>query len=127
MIRARLVIFSLSALSFAACGSSYDSPTAPSPASPTPSGNSVNVAIGQRADLRSTDAFGANPLTVATGSTVVWMNGDSVPHNAISNSGAFSTATINSGGQATSTFSTAGTFPYHCGIHPNMVGTIVVQ
>jgi plastocyanin len=130
MIGLRLLIFSFSVLSFAACGGSYDSsPTgpSPSPASPPPAGNSVNVAIGQGADRRSTDAFGANPLNVTAGSTVVWVNNDNTSHNPIANNGAFSIASIRSGGQGSFTFSTAGTFPYHCGIHPNMVGTIVVQ
>jgi plastocyanin len=31
------------------------------------------------------------------------------------------------GGTFSMTFPTAGTFPYHCGIHPNMVGTVTVQ
>ena len=25
------------------------------------------------------------------------------------------------------TFTAAGTYPYHCSIHPNMVGTIVID
>jgi plastocyanin len=25
------------------------------------------------------------------------------------------------------TFQSAGTFPYHCTIHPNMIGTVTVQ
>jgi plastocyanin len=31
------------------------------------------------------------------------------------------------GSQFSFTFSTAGTFQYHCAIHPGMVGSVVVQ
>ncbi len=122
----RLVISLLSVLSFSMCGDSNEmSPTSPSP--PPPGGNSVNVAIQQGAEFRSTDAFGANPFTVATGSTVVWVNNDNTSHDPTADNGAFNLASIRSGGQGSFTFSTAGTFRYHCGFHPNMVGTIVVQ
>lgn len=126
MIRWRLLICMLSVLSFATCSDSNNemSPTSPSP---PPSGNSVNVAISQGAEFRSTDAFGANPLTISAGSTVVWMNNDVTAHDPTSDTGAFALSAIRSGGQGTFTFSSAGTLRYHCGIHPNMVGTIVVQ
>jgi plastocyanin len=125
MIRWRLVICVLSVLSFSMCGDSEDmSPTAPSPA---PGGNSVTVNIAQGADSRGTDAFGANPLNVPVGATVVWQNNDNTSHDPTANNGAFNLAAIRSGGQGSFTFSSAGTFPYHCGIHPNMMGTIVVQ
>jgi plastocyanin len=128
MLRLRLVIFGLGLLSYTACGGGYDSPTAPTPQpSPSPGGSSVSVAISQGAQSRTTDAFGANPLTVSTGSTVVWMNSDNATHNATANGGTFATGSITPGGQGSFTFTTAGTFPYHCTIHPNMVGTIVVQ
>lgn len=129
MLRLRLVLFGLGLLSFTACGGGYDSsPTSPTPSpSPTPGVNSVSVAIAQGADSRTTDAFGANPLTVPVGSTVVWMNSDRTTHNATSNGGTFSTGSINPSAQGSFTFTTAGNFPYRCTIHPNMVGTIIVQ
>lgn len=125
MIRWRGVICGLGMLALAACGSDDDSmPTAPSP----PGGNTVNIAIAQGAEFRQADAFGTNPLNVPVGSTVVWVNNDITAHNPISDTGAFSVPSIrSSGGQGSVSFSAAGTFPYHCGVHPNMVGTIVVQ
>jgi len=124
MIRWRLVICVLSVLSFSMCGDSNDmSPTSPSP----PPDGSVVVNITQGAEFRSRDAFGANPLNVAVGSTVVWQNNDNTSHDPVSDNGAFNLSSIRSGGQGSFAFSAAGTFPYHCGFHPNMVGTIVVQ
>lgn len=127
MIRWRLIVCVLSVLSFVRCGGDDSSPTSPTGPTPPPSGNSVTVAITQGAELRTTDAFGANPLTVPVGSTVVWTNNDGTSHNPRANGGAFSVNSIRSGGQGSFTFASAGSFPYHCGFHPNMVGTIVVQ
>jgi plastocyanin len=31
------------------------------------------------------------------------------------------------GGEFSFTFKTAGTFPYHCAIHPGMVGRVVAR
>jgi plastocyanin len=31
------------------------------------------------------------------------------------------------GASFTQTFSTAGSFPYHCSFHPGMIGTVAVQ
>lgn len=126
MVRSRLIIIALSVLPLAACGGGDDSsPTAPTP--PPPSGGGVNIAISSGASSRTTDAFGTNPLNVPVGSTVVWMNNDNTSHNAIANGGAFSIGTMAPNAQGSTTFSAPGTFPYRCSIHPNMVGTIVVQ
>jgi plastocyanin len=126
MIRWRLIVCVLSVLSCVRCGDD-SSPTSPSPSDPPPSGNNVTVAITQGAEFRARDAFGANPLSVPVGSTVVWANSDGTSHDPTSDTGAFAIPSIRSGGQGSFTFATPGSFPYHCGFHPNMVGTIVVQ
>jgi hypothetical protein len=41
--------------------------------------------------------------------------------------GSFDSGTLNPGASFSQTFSTAGTFTYHCAIHPRMTGTIVVS
>jgi hypothetical protein len=58
---------------------------------------------------------------------VTWTNGDGVGHTATADGGSFDTGTIGGGGSDSVTFSTAGTFAYHCTIHPAMTGTISVQ
>ena len=72
-------------------------------------------------------AFSPNQITVTAGTTVTWVNNDSAQHTATGDGGEFDTGTINSGGSASITFNTPGTFTYHCEIHPNMTATIVVQ
>jgi hypothetical protein len=52
---------------------------------------------------------------------------DSVTHTATGDNGSFDTGDIAAGSSATITFDNPGTFTYHCAIHPNMTGTIVVQ
>ena len=76
-------------------------------------------------------AFVPATKTIAVGDTVTWANNESsVPHAAKSDSGvtpAFDTGVISAGASASVTFTQAGTFAYHCSIHPSMHGTIVVE
>jgi plastocyanin len=76
---------------------------------------------------RTTNAFSPSPVTVAVGSIVMFVNNDTATHDARADNGNFSTPFISPGGSANVTMSTAGSFTYHCSIHPGMVGTIVVQ
>jgi plastocyanin len=78
-------------------------------------------------------AFVPASVTVPAGTTVTWTNQDSAPHQIISDATSlFSTGAIFMSGQLTQgqkfsfTFNTAGTYAYHCGIHPFMKGTITV-
>ncbi|HET7472644.1 MAG TPA: hypothetical protein VFJ71_05935, partial [Candidatus Limnocylindrales bacterium] len=48
-------------------------------------------------------------------------------HTATANDGSFDTGTITSSTAKSVTFSTAGTFAYHCKIHPAMAATVVVE
>jgi len=75
----------------------------------------------------TTTAYSPNPANVAVGTTVTWMNNDSVTHDARADGGAFATPLISPGGSASVKLTTAGSFVYHCSIHPGMVATIVVQ
>jgi plastocyanin len=103
-----------------ACGSSS------SPA-PAPSGPTTAVTIPQNASTLTTTAYNPNPVNVAVGTTVRWSNADGIAHNATADGGAFNSGTLNAGGTFDFKFSSAGTFTYHCTIHPGMVGTVVVQ
>jgi plastocyanin len=66
-------------------------------------------------------------LTVAAGTEVKWTNMDSVGHNIVSDDGATIKSPMLAQGESYSqVFNTPGTYAYHCGVHPKMVGTIVV-
>lgn len=73
-------------------------------------------------------AFSPATLTVAVGTTVTWTNLDSVTHRLLSDSGGeIDSPSMNNGDTYTHTFSTAGTYAYHCSIHTSMKGTVIVQ
>ena len=72
-------------------------------------------------------AFTPAAITIAKGSQVVWRDNSDASHTITSNNGAFaSSGTIGQGQTFSTTFATAGTFSYHCSIHPYMKGTITV-
>ena len=72
-------------------------------------------------------SFSPQELTVAVGDTVTWTNSDAQRHTATADDGSFDTGPIAAATPASVTFSTAGTFAYHCKIHPQMTATIVVS
>jgi len=71
--------------------------------------------------------FGPQTLTVPVNSMVTWLNRDDIPHVIVSDDGLFKSKALDTGDQYSFTFTKPGTYPYFCGIHPKMVGKIVVQ
>ena len=119
----RLLFVLLMAVGPAAC---YDTsaPLNPAP-TPTPTGSTVTIVPG--ASNLTTNAFTPNPITVSAGTKVTWVNTDNITHTSVSDTGVWSSGNIAAGATFSFTFSTAGTYPYHCVLHPNMVGSVVVQ
>ncbi len=72
-------------------------------------------------------AFNVNSMTVGVGTTVKWMNKDSVAHTVTSDSGKFESGLLNNGQTWEFTFKEPGTYDYHCAPHPFMKGTIIVK
>jgi len=72
-------------------------------------------------------SFGPAELTVPVGSTVTWTNHDDIPHTVVSTDKVFKSKVLDTGEKFSFTFSSAGTFPYFCSIHPKMTGKVVVQ
>ena len=80
----------------------------------------------------TTDAYSPNPAQVSVGGTVIWTNDDSQPHTATSGQNATPDHRFDSGilapvGTFSHTFTEAGEYPYYCLLHPNMVGTVIVN
>lgn len=109
----------------AACGSSSSSPSSPS----TPPSSSIPAAVSivSGASSLTTNAYAPNPIDVAAGTTITWTNNDTRTHDSTATDGSWGSGAIAPGGQFSRMFSTAGTFPYHCTIHPGMVGTVTVR
>jgi plastocyanin len=111
------------AVAFAAsCGSSNSNP----PTSPTPTNTSTAVTVVSGARTLGSNAYSPNPVTITHGGTVTWTNMDTIAHTATSDSGVFN-GSLPAGGQFSYTFPNAGTYTYHCTIHPGMVASVVVQ
>lgn len=66
-------------------------------------------------------------VTVKAGTPVVWENKGQVAHTVTLDDGSVSSPQIAPGATVTHIFKTPGTFGYHCSIHRQMKGTIVVQ
>lgn len=98
---------------------------------PPPPGPSASVSV---ADY----SFTPGTLTVKVGTTVTWTNSGSVSHTVSADDGSWGGGPLagtapdmygNGGGVGGSyarAFTAAGTFPYHCAIHPSMTGTVTV-
>lgn len=89
-------------------------------------GSGVALAADQSVDIAGF-AYSPSTVNVNVGDTVTWTNADAQAHTASANDGSWDTGVVAGGGSAAVTFSAAGTFPYHCDIHPAMTGTLVVQ
>jgi len=72
--------------------------------------------------------FSPNPIRITAGSTVTWTNATAPTHTSTSDTGAWNTGNIAPGATSSAVaFPTAGTFTYHCAIHPSMAGTVIVS
>ena len=108
------------------CGGSTSVPTAsPTPLLTLTPVASVSIVMG--ASALTTAAYSPSPVRLATGSVVMWLKNDNTAHTSTADGGAWNSGEIAPGRTFTRTFTTAGSFPYHCTIHPGMVGTIEVQ
>jgi plastocyanin len=66
---------------------------------------------------------------VKAGESVAWVNCEptNIPHTSTSDAAGWESGTLVPNEAFVRTFPTAGTFPYHCLIHPNMKATVVVE
>jgi plastocyanin len=85
-------------------------------------------------------AYNPPTVTIRQGERVTWTNNDTVGHSVTSDTGTFdstksgktcspsdSTGCIQPGDRFFITFNAPGTFAYHCTVHSNMHGKVVVE
>ncbi len=70
--------------------------------------------------------FGPQQLTVKSGTTVTWTNGDDIPHTVVSPNN-FRSRALDTNDNFSFTFTTPGTYRYFCSLHPHMTGIVVVE
>jgi plastocyanin len=67
-------------------------------------------------------------ITIKRGTKVRWINRDSTAHTATANKKrSFDSGRLSPGQRYTHTFKRAGKQRYHCEIHPDMMGSVVVK
>lgn len=134
----------MTVLALSACSSySTSNPAQPAPVVPAPPAPPSSAAVSSQAATLPASSKAVNPvktvsvsirnfaftpssLRIAKGTKVVWTNNDAVPHRIASNGEFHDSNTLNQGESYSFTFKDAGTFPYHCAIHPSMQATIEV-
>jgi len=70
--------------------------------------------------------FAPSTLQVNLGATVTWLNDDNTIHTVTADDASFDSGDISSGAGFVHTFSSLGTYSYHCMHHAGMTGSIVV-
>jgi amicyanin len=87
------------------------------------------VAAQDATNMITIDNFTFTPpeLTVAVGTTVKWVNHDDIPHTVVNKDQVFRSKALDTDDSYSYTFASAGTFDYFCGLHPHMVGKVVVK
>lgn len=90
----------------------------------------VGTATSVSADVSVTiDNFRFTPpdITIPAGTTIKWTNQDGPTHTVTSDmAGIFDSGSLAPNTSFSFTFTTPGTFTYHCAIHPTMMGKVVV-
>ena len=100
----------------------------------------VEVSIAKGASVLTDTAYQPNPIEIEVGQTIKWTNNDSAFHTVTSgqigaaNAGrefdsglVGSTALTSQGKTFEHAFDKSGEFDYHCILHPNMMGKVIVN
>ena len=99
----------------------------PTAATPGPGGAGSSSGGAQNAVTISGFAFSPASITVPVGTKVTWTNMDTAAHTITADDGkTFDSGNVANGATYSFTFTTAGTFPYHCAIHTSMKATVIV-
>jgi plastocyanin len=90
-------------------------------------GGAAPSSAGTRVVRIAKFAFDPGELAVGVGDTVVWENGDILPHGVAADSAQWSSRELPLGARFQIVASDPGRFPYHCSAHPTMHGVLVVK
>jgi plastocyanin len=121
----------------AACGggSSYgdpsssatDAPAAAAVASPSATAGALAVHAVERAgDPRTAWGFDPQQISIRAGDSISFTDAGKEIHTFTADDGSFDTGTLSPGEAKSVVFDHAGSFSYHCSLHPWMTGTVIV-
>jgi plastocyanin len=71
--------------------------------------------------------FAPTTVEVKAGDTVTWVNDDEEIHSIVANQGSFTSPGLDAAQRYSTRFEQPGTYEYHCALHPQMKGTVVVR
>jgi plastocyanin len=106
--------------------SAAPSSAAPAASSAAPSA-AESAAGGADAVTIANFAFAPKTITVKTGASVTWTNTDGTAHTVTFDDGSQSSQNLQTNQTFQRAFTAAGTFTYHCAIHPTMTATVTVS
>ncbi len=92
--------------------------------------SSSSVAVGSIRNVDIEDfEYSPDTVHIKVGRTVRWTNEDQAPHTVTSDtsSSPLNSGTLQTGQTYSHMFTQPGTYHYHCALHPEMHGTIVVS
>jgi plastocyanin len=136
---ARGIAALITALALAACSGGGTSTQAPAggtqpPAATTPAATTAASAPCADSSGTTVVAVGVGnfkwqqPINAKVGDVITWTNSDTAPHKVALDDGSCAmSANIPGGGSKSLVFSVAGTFLFHCAVHPTMKGTITIS
>lgn len=120
---ARLAVGTVAVVALAACSSGGGTNGTPGAAA---SGCTKSTASGTVAAGVKDFEFTPTAVSAKVGDVITWTNNGAAQHNPTLDDGSCQTDPINAGATGSLTFSKAGTFLFHCAIHPSMKGTITI-
>jgi amicyanin len=106
------------------CGGSSATTTSTASGTVTTGGGSGGQTVQVVMTNRSYDP---KDVTIKVGDTVTWINQDAPKHDVVADNGEFKSDLFDKGQSYSFTFDKAGTYPYHCSIHPGMEGLVIVK
>jgi plastocyanin len=136
-----LTLSAIAVLVFAAVAVAQDVPQGQDPSQNEPDINTAtdtnSTSVQKRTTTRTTssstttvditdDAFDPSELNIAAGTTVTFVNNGTGLHTATADNGLFDSGELAPGASYPVVLDGAGTVTYHCELHPEMQGSIVV-
>jgi len=118
-MRRFLAAASVAALVLGVCACGGNAPQNPA-APPAPAGDPITINV---VGIDGAQSFSPNPATVPAGQTVVWHNVDTTTHRVVFDDGELDTGNI-APGAFSAPMGLVAPGPYHCTIHPPMIGSI---
>jgi plastocyanin len=94
------------------------------PAKPNLFNNTISI-VSNAANVEQ--PYSPSPVTLPVGTTISWINDDSIPHTVTSTNSVFDSGFVPTGRTFSFKFEEPGVYNYFCLYHQNMKGTVIVK